>query len=309
MNSESISQLRTPVNNQRQFLLTASLGLLALITTTALYPGSALAQAPPVAESERKVEAFLRYYFALGSEYKITVGAPKEIGNTGLFEVPIDVKSENGADSLKMYLTKDGRYLLRGELNDLTIDPLAANIAKMKLDGAPVLGDPNAPITIVEYSDFECPVCRGLHDTLRGLLPKYPQVKIIFKDYPIEQIHPWARTAALAGRCAYQQDPKAFWKLYDLIYDNQDLISAADAYDKMLEYAGRAGLNGDAFKACLASSQAAAEVDASLANGNLLEVRSTPTVFINGRRIVGADPHALQQYIDFELNRLKSKSK
>jgi protein-disulfide isomerase len=260
-------------------------------------------------ETQKKIEAFLRNYFALGPDFKITVGAPKELGNSGLQEVPIEVKSENGGDNIKMYLTKDGRYLLRGEVNDLTSDPLAENIAKMKLDGAPVLGDPNAPITIVEYSDFECPVCRNLHDALRGLLPNYPQVKVLFKDYPIEQIHPWARTAALAGRCAYHQDPKAFWKVYDFIYDGQDVISASNAYDKMIDFAGRAGLNTDAFKSCMASSQAASEVDANIANANQLEVRSTPTLFINGRRLVGADPHALQQYIDYEVNRLKLKSK
>jgi protein-disulfide isomerase len=283
--------------------------LLTLFASLTFASVSALAQQTTVGaaspETQKKIEAFLRNYFALGPEFRITVGSPREIGNSGLSEVPIEVKSQDGGDNIKMYLTKDGRYLLRGEINDLTADPLAENIAKMKLDGAPVLGDPGAAITIVEYSDFECPVCRNLHDALRGMLPKYPQVKIIFKDYPLEQIHPWARTAALAGRCAYHQDPKAFWKLYDLIYDNQELISASNAYDKMMDYAGRSGLNSDAFKSCLASSQAAAEVEASIANGNLLEVRSTPTLFINGRRLVGADPHALQQYVDYEANRFK----
>jgi len=272
-----------------------------------LLPVVASSQTVP-ADSQKKIEAFIRNYFALGADYTISVGPPKELAASGLFELAIDVKSKDGGgDVVKMYLTKDGRYLLRGELNDLTVDPLAQNVAKMKLDGAPVLGDPNAKIAIVEYSDFECPVCRNLHDAIRGILPNHPEVKVIFKDYPIEQIHPWARTAALAGRCAYHQDPKAFWKVYDLIYDNQDLISASNAYDKMLDYATRSGLNADAFKACLASSQAAAEVDASVANGNELEVRSTPTLFINGRRLVGADPHALQQYIDYEASRHKQK--
>ena len=304
MKFESINLKRTRVK---------TIKLLALVTLLAFAAASSDAQQSPAAmaspETQKKIEAFLRNFFALGPEYKITVGAPKELGNSGLQEVPIDVKSDNGGDSIKMYMTKDGRYLLRGEINDLTTDPLAENITKMKLDGAPVFGDPNAPISLVEYSDFECPVCRNLHDAIRGLLPKYPQVKVIFRDYPLEQIHPWARTAALAGRCAYHQDPKAFWKVYDLIYDSQELISASNAYDKMLDFAGRAGLNPDAFKACLASSQAAAEVDASIANGNLLEVRSTPTLFINGRRLVGADPHTLQQYIDYEANRLKTKAK
>ena len=266
-------------------------------------PAANTTNATPI---QKNVEAFLRHYFALGPEVQITVGTPKEIGSSGLLETPIQVKSPEGSDNVKMYLSKDGRYLLRGELSDLSTDPLAETSAKIQTSGAPVLGDPNAPITLVEFSDFECPVCRSLHDVLRGLLPNYPQVKVIFKDFPIENLHPWARTAALAGRCAYQQDPKAFWKLYDLVYDNQDIISAANAWDKMLDYASRSGLNPDAFKSCLASPQAASEVDANLANGNQLEVRSTPTVFVNGRRIVGADPHAIQQYIDYEVAQLKS---
>lgn len=281
-----------------------TLGALALLFLSLALTASA--QQPAVSQ-QKSIEAFLRNYYALGSDFTITVGPAKPVGSSGLSEVSVDVKSADGSDTVKMYLTADGRYLIRGEVNDLTTDPLAENIAKFDLKGAPVFGDPKAPITLVEYGDFECPVCRNFHDAVRGLLPKYPQVKLIFEDFPIDQIHPWARTAALAGRCAYQQNPKAFWKMYDLIYDNQELVSASNAYDKMIEFAGRAGLNTDAFKSCLSSPQAAAEVDASLANGKLLDVRSTPTIFVNGRRLTGADPHALQQYIDFEVAKLKSK--
>jgi protein-disulfide isomerase len=256
---------------------------------------------------QKNVEAFLRHYYALGPEISITVGTPKEIGTSGLMETPVDVKTPEGSEKVNMFLTKDGRYLIRGEVSDLTSDPLADTRAKIITTDAPMWGNQNAPITLVEYSDFQCPVCRSLHDALRGLLPNYPQVKVVFKDYPLETLHPWARTAALAGRCAYQQDPKAFWKVYDLIYDNQELISAGNVYDKMLDFAGQAGLNRDAFKACLSSPQAAQAIDASVANGNLLEVRSTPTVFVNGRRIVGADPHAVQQYIDYEVAQLKAE--
>jgi protein-disulfide isomerase len=269
-------------------------------------PAAASANNANSTPTQKNVEAFLRHYFALGPEVQIHVGTPKEIGTSGLLETPIEVKTAEGSENVKMYLSKDGRYLLRGELSDMSTDPLVETSTKIQTSGAPVLGDPNAPITLVEFSDFECPVCRNLHDALRGLLPNYPQVKVLFKDYPIENLHPWARTAALAGRCGYQQDPKAFWKMYDLIYDNQDVISAANAWEKMLDYAGRSGLNQDTFKSCMSSPQTASEVDANVANGNLLEVRSTPTVFVNGRRIVGADPHAIQQYIDYEVAQLKS---
>jgi protein-disulfide isomerase len=141
------------------------------------------------------------------------------------------------------------------------------------------------------------------------MLPNYPQVQVVFKDFPIEQLHPWARTAALAGRCAYQQDPKAFWKMYDLLYDGQDLISAANAWTKMNEFAGQAGLDLDSFKSCLASPEAAAAIDASRANGQQLEVSSTPTLFVNGRRIVGVDPHLIEQYIQYELAHRKAEDK
>lgn len=297
--------------NTFQKLSALTVALLSATFVAAQQPAATPAPAPAAAQTQQQknVEAFLRHYYALGPEIKITVGAPKELGASGIFETNIEVKTPEGAENAKMYLSKDGRYLLRGELSDLTTDPLAEAVAKIKTAGAPVLGDPKAPITLVEFSDFECPVCRNLHDALRGLLPNYPQVKVIFKDFPIEQLHPWARTAALAGRCAYQQDPKAFWKIYDLIYDNQDLVSAANAWDKMLDYAAKSGLNADTFKACMTGPQAAAEVDASLANGNLLEVHSTPTVFVNGRRLVGADPRAIQQYIDFEIAQLKSAPK
>lgn len=288
--------------------------LLSILALTAFLAPFALPQQQPAAttapnKTQKSIEDFLRNYYALGPDYTITVGTPKPVGSSGLSEVSVDVKGADGGDSVKMYITADGRYLIRGEVNDLTKDPLTENISKFDLKNAPVYGNPNAPITIVEYGDFECPVCRNFHDAVRGILPKYPQAKLIFKDFPIDQIHPWARTAAIAGRCAYQQDPKAFWKMYDLIYDNQELVSAADAYDKMVEFAGRAGLNTDAFKSCLSSPQAAAEVDASLENGKLVGVRSTPTVFVNGRPLPGADPHALQQYLDYEVAKLASNKK
>jgi protein-disulfide isomerase len=197
---------------------------------------------------------------------------------------------------VQFYVSKDGKYLLRGELSDLTKDPMAENRAKLQINDAPVWGDPKASITMVEFSDFECPVCRSLHDVLRGLLANYPQVRLIFKDFPFEQ-HPWARSAAIAGRCAYNQDPKAFWKLYDLIYDNQA---------KLTDYVSQIGLNPDTFKSCLASPEAAAAVDASRANGLALQVSSTPTIFVNGRRIVGADPHLVEQNLKYQLDQHKT---
>ena len=94
--------------------------------------------------------------------------------------------------------------------------------------------------------------------------------------------------------------------MYDSIYDNQEIISASNAWMKMSEYAGQAGLNADSFRACMASPEAAAAIEASRANAQKLDVNSTPTIFVNGRRLVGADPHLLEQYIQYEITRQKS---
>lgn len=272
--------------------------------------GAGLGAAPAnTAQIQKNIEAYLRHLYALGPDVAISVAQPKESPVAGLLECDVKLKVENNDETAKFFVSRDGRFLFRGELSDLTKDPLEQARAAMRTKNAPSIGDSKAPVTVVEYSDFECPVCRNLHDAMRGLLPNYPQVRLVFMDYPLEQIHPWARTAALAGRCAYAQKPQAFWKMYDLIYDNQEVIAAGNAYQKMTDFAGQTGLDLDNFKACMAGPEAAAAVDASVANGRELEVGSTPTIFVNGRRIVGADPHALEQYIKYELAQQKAGGK
>jgi protein-disulfide isomerase len=281
-------------------LAVALQGQQAQSTTTA----SAAAALSP---TQKNIEAYLRHMYAFGPDVPVSVGPPKETAVEGLMETTINVTIGENKETVKFYVSKDGKYLFRGEMSDLTKDPLAENRAQIQMRDAPSVGDPKAAVTLVEYSDFECPVCRSLHDVLRGMLPNYAgKVRVVFKDFPLEQIHPWARTAAIAGRCAYQQDPPAFWKMYDLIYDNQEIISAGNAWTKMMDYAAQSRLDTDTFKTCMASPGAGEAVNASRANGQLLEVNSTPTVFVNGRRMVGADEHLLQQYINYELDQLKS---
>ncbi len=255
---------------------------------------------------QKNIEAYLRHFYAFGPDVQLVVGPPKETAVEGLLETTINLTIGENKETVKFYVSKDGKFLFRGEMSDMTKDPLVENRSQIQMKDAPSLGDPKAAVTLVEYSDFECPVCRNLHDVLRDLLPKYPgKVRVVFKDFPLEQLHPWARTAAIASRCAYQQNPAAFWKMYDLVYDHQEIISASNAWTKMMDYAGQSGLDTETFKACMASPEAGAEVNASRANGQLLEVNSTPTVFVNGRRMVGADAHLLEQYINYELAQLK----
>jgi len=259
------------------------------------------AQSASQSELQKKIEKYIRHIYAFGPEVKLVILEPKDSEIAELLVTNVELTSGEGHDTAKMYVSKDGKYLFRGDVSDMSKDPLSETSAKLDLKNAPSVGSPAAPVTVVEFADFECPVCRQLHEQLRTLLPNYPQVKFYFKDFPIEQIHPWAKTAAVAGRCAYQQNPKSFWKLYDAFYDGQELISAANVWVKAVDFAGQAGLDEAAFKSCLASPEAAAAIDASVTNAKTLEVTSTPTVFVNGRRVVGADAGTIERYIKFEL--------
>jgi protein-disulfide isomerase len=287
--------------------------VLACSCSTSVFAQQAKTTAPvtspaAVSQAQKDIEAYLRNLYAFGPDVTLVVGPLQESPVQGMLETNIDVTVGENKQAAKFYVSKDGRFLFRGELSDMTKDPLAENVAQIAMKDAPSLGDPKAPVTIVEFSDFECPVCRSLHDVLRAMLPNYPgKVRVVFKDFPIEQLHPWARTAALAGRCAYQQKPDAFWKVYDLVYDNQELISAGNAWTKMTGYAEESALDVETFKSCMASPEAGAAVNASRANGEKLDVNSTPTLFINGRRLVGADEHAIEQSINFELAKLRTK--
>jgi len=292
-----------------------ALVLWAVAMVTAAIPSAAQTSAPPapasaaadVAVSPEQVrllkstEAFVRQLFAWGADVKVTLGPLAPSASADFYVVPVRVTLNQQVETGEVYVSKDGKTLLRGEIFDMSADPYASNRAKIHTDGYPVKGPADARITLVEFADFECPHCRELFESLKAMESRYPQVRIVYKDFPLTQIHPWENTAALAGHCVFVQSPEAFWKVHDSIFENQDLISTENVWDKLVEYATQAGLDADTFKACLASPDAQKSVDASHAEGVALGVSSTPTVYVNGRPISGGDPATLAQYIDFEL--------
>ncbi len=122
-----------------------------------------------------------------------------------------------------------------------TPQPGATESAPVQLNVAhqPSFGPANAAVTIVEFGDFECPSCRAEAPLLRELIPKlFPnKVRIVFKDYPLESIHPWARAASIAGRCVFRQNAQAFWKFYDWDYQNQDDTTVENLKSRVLAWA------------------------------------------------------------------------
>ena len=267
---------------------------------------SAPAAAGPLA---RRVEAYLRHLYALGPGFTVKVGEPQPTPIPGLRGVSVEISFEGQVNNLTMFVSEDGRYLVQGDLADMQADPFAKIRAEMNLSAAASRGPQDAAVVVVEYGDLQCPSCRRLSEILRGLYPAYPQVRFVFRDFPLTHIHAWAETAAIAGRCIYRHDPAAFWPYSDYMFDHQDTINADNVWDTVVQQGVAAGYDAAAFKACMADPAMKAEVDKSTAEGVALKVSNTPTVFVNGRRLVGGDRESLTQYIDYELSRTRATPK
>lgn len=162
----------------------------------------------------------------------------------------------------------------------------------------PVRGNPSAPVTIIEFSDYQCPFCARVNPTLAKVRETYgDRVKIVFKDYPLSN-HPQAPKAAEAARCAGEQ--KKYWEMHDAMFANQRALEVP-----ALKQTARAiGLEGSAFDQCLDSGKWAATVRAGFELGDSMGVNSTPTLYVNGRALIGAMPFEnFKAMIDEELSR------
>lgn len=165
--------------------------------------------------------------------------------------------------------------------------------------GAPYIGPINAPVTVVEFGDFQCPFCKAFHDTtFQSLLNAYPnQIRFVFRNFPLTQIHPQAEIAAEAAACANEQNK--FWEMSDLLFANQDHLTS----DDLKGYAVTLGLNATQFNSCLDTSKYSQTIQQDITDGTSYGVTGTPTFFIDGIPLAGAQSlSAFQQIIDSELN-------
>lgn len=182
-------------------------------------------------------------------------------------------------------------------------DVSAADLA----DDDAALGNPDAPVTIVEFSDFQCPFCRRFwKETLSQIKREYlatGKAKFIYRDFPLSQIHPGAMPAAQAAECAREQDK--FWEMHDVIFEEQEKRGQGTvdlAAEDVKKWAAMIGLNAASFNQCLDSGKYKQEVEKDLADGASAGVTGTPATFINGRLITGAQPFAaFKTVIDEEL--------
>jgi protein-disulfide isomerase len=181
----------------------------------------------------------------------------------------------------------------------VSLDPPRMSVAIAAND--PIRGAKNAAVTIVEFSDFQCPFCARVTPTIAKLRETYgDSIRIVWKDFPLTNIHPQAAKAAEAGHCAADQGK--YWEFHDRLFANQSRLQP----DALKEHAAAAGLEPKAFAACLDSGRHAGRVQQGVQEGQRLGVSSTPTFFINGRVVTGAHPYeTFSAVIDDELARGK----
>lgn len=174
----------------------------------------------------------------------------------------------------------------------------------VEVGNAPLFGKTNAPVTIVEFSDFQCPFCSRAAETVTELKKKYSgKVKLAFKHFPLP-MHRDARPAAEASMCVNEQGAEKFWKFHDLVFKNQDKLGASN----LEKYAKDAGADPKKFNECISSKKYSSNIQKDVEYGEKIGVKSTPTFFINGQLVSGAVPlETFSEVIDEELAEAKNK--
>ncbi|HEX3435743.1 MAG TPA: thioredoxin domain-containing protein [Pseudacidobacterium sp.] len=266
-----------------------------------LAAGCKAQDAPNNTKFDRRVEVLVRSQLNVPQDWKVSIGARTKSDINGFDTVPITFSSAadpTKQQTLNFLLSKDGNTLARLSKWDLSKNP-ADLISTL---GRPVRGNPNAKITIINFDDLECPYCARMHAQLfPDTLNRYKDlIKVVYKDYPLLEIHPWALRAANNANCLAAQNPTAYWNYVDYLHTHSDDVSgpqhdpvkSAAMLDKLAREEGqRSNLDLDKLNACLAK-QDDSIVRASMKEGDALSVDGTPTLFINGERLSGALPES-----------------
>ena len=284
------------------FLL--SCGLSAAQTPAAAKSASKPASATPdtVLPSESTVDSFMQQTFGYEPDVSWKIASIKPAPVPGLAEVNVVLASPQGQQASRFYVTADGQHAVIGEIIPFGAKPFeATNKILDKEATGPSRGPKNAPVTIVEFGDLQCPACKAAQPAIEKLVASEPDARFVFESFPLE-MHNWAAKGAAYADCVAKASNDAFWKFIGTVYADQQDITAENVDEKLTAIATDSGVKGPEIAACAATPKAKADVDASLALGKEVNVTGTPTLFINGRAIgnVSGVPEAsLKALVDF----------
>lgn len=217
---------------------------------------------------------------------------------------------------LQILIAGDGKTVVLGTIEDISVDIAAEKakkaaedlrkaqeaVKKITVKDQPSRGPQDAKVTIIEFSDFQCPFCAKGYATLEEVMKGYgDKVRLIFKNFPLG-FHPWAEPSAIASECVYDQDEKAFWTVYDYYFSHQKELTVDNVKDKTLEALKDSKIDAAKFKECFDGKKTLDRVKADQAEGQQVGVNGTPAFFINGRFLNGAVPaEQFKTIIDDEL--------
>lgn len=254
------------------------------------------------------LEAYVRHLLLWNDQIGVKVSDPKPAPMPGYKEFVVTGSYNKVSLDEVFYVSNDGKKIVRGTVYDVTKSPFAEQLGKLETASAPSTGTPGAPVSLVVFSDFECSYCKQEAKVLRENLTKtFPkEVQLYFKDMPLDQIHPWARLASIAGRCVYREQPAAFWDYHDWIFEKQGDITPDNLKTKIGEWAQSRFMDVKKLAACVDARATEADVNKSVEEARALKVQSTPTIFVNGRMLTGsvAWPQ-LKAIIDWEIDHAK----
>ena len=283
--------------------------LLACVSAFAQTKPAAAAAPEKAAEKsafdKATLEAYLRLVELWVPQVNVKIDDAKPAPDMpGYFLVNVHLSFNGGKKDERYYVSKDGHKIVKGDVYDVNQNPFQSNLDKLKTDLQPSYGAAGAPVVMVVFSDFQCPVCKEEAQVLRQNVSKtFPdKVRVYFQDFPLDSIHNWARTAAIAGRCVFRQNPAKFWDYFDWVYDNQQNLGMDNFSTKFQAFATEQGLDGMQLGRCVDNKSTEADVNKAVDEGYSLQVAATPTIFLNGRKLEGGIPwQTLEELINIEL--------
>jgi protein-disulfide isomerase len=246
--------------------------------------------------TEATVDSFLHETFGYEAELTWKISSIKPSPIPELAEVTVVLASPQGQQLTRFYVAPDGQHALAGDIIPFGAKPFdpARRLLEKGITG-PARGPKDAPVTIVEFGDLQCPACKAAQPTIEALVTAEPNARFVFQNFPLE-MHNWAAKGAAYADCVGRASNDAFWKFVSKTYETQSDITAENADEKLTALADGTGVKGADIAACAAKPETKARVDASIELGKSVDVTGTPTLYINGRRVGSFDPHYSDTY-------------
>jgi protein-disulfide isomerase len=235
--------------------------------------------------SEATVDSFLQQTFGYEQNVSWKISSIKPSLVPGLAEVSVVLASPQGQQLSRFFVSADGEHAVVGDIIPFGAKPFdpARKVLEKGING-PERGPKDAPVTIIEFGDLQCPACKAAQPAIEALVASEPGARFVFQNFPLE-LHNWAAKGAAYADCIGRASNDAFWKFVAKTYETQEEITAENVDEKLTALANGAGVKGADIAACAVAPETKSRIDASLALGKAVDVTGTPTVFINGRKI------------------------